>query len=130
MYPFTPQFYFIEVGYKGVYITPTCHRDVKPFQGVSGNSIYSVPNAELLLSLDVSVNEFPRENLRFVEVLGEGQFGEVHLCEASNMGRYAEEDYMMNRTMSRPVLVAVKILRIHADDRARYEIYKIIVKNI
>ena len=47
------------------------------FQGVSGNSIYSVPNAELLLSLDVTVNEFPRENLRFLEVLGEGQFGEV-----------------------------------------------------
>ena len=44
---------------------------------MSGNSIYSVPNAELLLSLDVTVNEFPRENLRFLEVLGEGQFGEV-----------------------------------------------------
>ena len=54
-----------------------------------------------------------------MEVLGEGQFGEVHLCEASNMSRYAEEDYMINQTLSRPVLVAVKILRIHADDRAR-----------
>ena len=46
-------------------------------QGVSGNNVYAVPNAELLLSIDVSVNEFPRENLRFIEVLGEGQFGEV-----------------------------------------------------
>ena len=50
-------------------------------QGVSGNSVYSIPNAELLLSIDLSIVEFPRENLRFVEVLGEGQFGEV--CVAS-----------------------------------------------
>ncbi|KAH3710765.1 hypothetical protein DPMN_070260 [Dreissena polymorpha] len=46
-------------------------------QGATGSSVYSIPNAELLLSLDLSVVEFPRENLRFVEVLGEGQFGEV-----------------------------------------------------
>ena len=46
-------------------------------QGVSGNSVYSIPNAELLLSIDLAIVEFPRENLRFVEVLGEGQFGEV-----------------------------------------------------
>lgn len=48
-------------------------------QGVSGNNVYAVPNAELLLSIDVTVNEFPRENLRFIEVLGEGQFGEVNI---------------------------------------------------
>ena len=46
-------------------------------QGVSGNNVYAVPNADLLLSIDYTVMEFPRENLRFVEVLGEGQFGEV-----------------------------------------------------
>ena len=46
---------------------------------MSGNSVYSIPNAELLLSIDLSIVEFPRENLRFVEVLGEGQFGEVIL---------------------------------------------------
>ena len=89
------------------------------FQGVSGNSIYSVPNAELLLSLDISVNEFPRENLRFLEVLGEGQFGEVHLCEASDMARFVDNDYILNRTITRPILVAVKILSLLADDRAR-----------
>ena len=44
---------------------------------MSGNSVYSIPNAELLLSIDLAIVEFPRENLRFVEVLGEGQFGEV-----------------------------------------------------
>jgi discoidin domain receptor family protein 2 len=52
---------------------------VTVLQGVSGNNVYAVPNAELLLSIDVTVNEFPRENLRFIEVLGEGQFGEVNI---------------------------------------------------
>ena len=46
-------------------------------QGVSGNNVYAVPNAELLCSIDYSVMELRREDLRFVEVLGEGQFGEV-----------------------------------------------------
>ncbi len=47
-------------------------------QGVSGNNVYSVPNAELLCSIDYTVMELRREDLRFVEVLGEGQFGEVN----------------------------------------------------
>jgi discoidin domain receptor family protein 2 len=50
---------------------------VPNIQGVSGNNVYAVPNAEMLLSLDYSVAEFPRESLSFIEVLGEGQFGEV-----------------------------------------------------
>ena len=53
------------------------YSDVLFPQGVSGNNVYAVPNVELLLSIDVSVTELPRENLRFIEVLGEGQFGEV-----------------------------------------------------
>ena len=47
-------------------------------QGVSGNNLYSVPNADhVLWKEDFSVMEFPRENLKFQEKLGEGQFGEV-----------------------------------------------------
>jgi hypothetical protein len=52
-------------------------RSIPSMQGVSGNNVYSVPNAELLCSIDYSVMEIQREDLRFVEVLGEGQFGEV-----------------------------------------------------
>lgn len=56
--------------------------NIPSLQGVSGNNVYAVPNADLLLSIDYSVMEFPRENLRFVEVLGEGQFGEVNfVCD-------------------------------------------------
>lgn len=51
--------------------------NIPSLQGVSGNNIYAVPNADLLLSIDYSVPEFPRDNLKFIEVLGEGQFGEV-----------------------------------------------------
>jgi len=45
---------------------------------------------------------------------------QVHLCEAVSMQHFVEEDYFMNRTMTRPCLVAVKILRVNAEDRARY----------
>ena len=47
------------------------------FQGVSGNSAYAAPNTDLLWKEDLAVIEFPREHLKFLEKLGEGQFGEV-----------------------------------------------------
>ena len=53
--------------------------DVPNIQGVSGNNLYSVPHSEMLWKEDFSVMEFPRENLKFVEKLGEGQFGEVRV---------------------------------------------------
>ncbi|KAK7504484.1 hypothetical protein BaRGS_00004350, partial [Batillaria attramentaria] len=99
--------------------------NIPSLQGVSGNNVYAVPNADLLLSIDYSVMEFPRENLRFVEVLGEGQFGEVHLCEAVRINEFLPDEYTMNRTLSRSsMLVAVKMLRPTADDRARADFHK------
>ena len=47
-------------------------------QGFSGNSLYAVPNnLDLLWQEELNVMELPRENLQFVEKIGEGQFGEV-----------------------------------------------------
>lgn len=47
-------------------------------QGVSGNNVYAVPgNLDFLWAEDLSVMEFPRDKLKFVQKLGEGQFGEV-----------------------------------------------------
>ena len=46
-------------------------------QGLIGNSVYAVPSNTDLLWREDAVNEFPREKLKFVEKLGEGQFGEV-----------------------------------------------------
>ncbi|ESO96071.1 hypothetical protein LOTGIDRAFT_116145 [Lottia gigantea] len=99
-------------------------QNVSSLQGVSGNNVYAVPNADLLLTIDYSVMEFPRENLRFLEVLGEGQFGEVHLCEAVRINELLNDDYLTNRTLSRSMLVAVKMLRPNADDRARSDFHK------
>ncbi|XP_052219449.1 discoidin domain-containing receptor 2-like isoform X4 [Dreissena polymorpha] len=110
--------------YAAADIVSTQVPNIPSLQGVSGNNVYAVPNEELLLSIEVSVNEFPRANLRFIEVLGQGQFGEVHLCDAVNMSHFVEEDFIMNRTLSRPCLVAVKILRTNAEDRARADFLK------
>lgn len=55
--------------------------NIPSLQGVSGNNVYAVPNSDLLVSsVDCALVEFPRRNLRFVEVLGEGEFGEVCKC--------------------------------------------------
>ena len=45
-------------------------------QGMTGNSMY-VTNSDLPCKEELPVREFPREKLRFVEKLGEGQYGEV-----------------------------------------------------
>ncbi|XP_059166256.1 discoidin domain-containing receptor 2-like isoform X2 [Physella acuta] len=98
---------------------------VPSMQGVSGNNVYAVPNAELLCSIDYTVMELRREDLRFVEVLGEGQFGEVHLCEALHGEELMVDEYMLNRTLPcAPLLVAVKMLRPNADERARADFHK------
>ena len=46
-------------------------------QGVSGNNVYSSPRNLDLVDNELDVIEFPRENLCFIERLGEGLFGEV-----------------------------------------------------
>ena len=54
----------------------------------------------------VNLNELPRNNLEFVEKLGEGEFGEVHLCRLID-------------AISGRRLVAVKSLRIGCNEGAR-----------
>ena len=73
----------------------SCVRNVS-LQGASGNSVYSTPcNMDTLWTEDFSVMEFPRENLRFVEKLGEGQFGEVR--DARNNHTVSDSVSHMNR---------------------------------
>ncbi|XP_064648959.1 discoidin domain-containing receptor 2-like isoform X3 [Lineus longissimus] len=97
-------------------------------QGVSGSNVYAVPNPDLLHGApetnDQCVIEFPRENLKFIEKLGEGQFGEVHLCEAQRIIEYLGDDFLVNRTASRSLLVAVKMLRKGASNQARLDFQK------
>lgn len=78
---------------------------VPNIQGVSGNTVYSVPSLDLStssanssgddsgsvsnctlrnsphLSTTTQVREVPRHRVRILEKIGEGQYGEVHLAE-------------------------------------------------
>lgn len=53
-------------------------------QGACGNSTLGAPNMELLRE-DVEVYEFPKEQLKVLERIGEGQFGEILLCEPEGL---------------------------------------------
>lgn len=88
--------------------------DIVSLQGVTGSNMYAVPalTVDSLTRKDISAAEFPRQRLLFREKLGEGQFGEVHLCEAEGLDS------------SRSVLVAVKQLRADATSQARNDFLK------
>ncbi|CAL8278424.1 unnamed protein product [Lota lota] len=92
---------------------------------VSTSSCSSIAAFSLLASREVPVREFPRDRLSFREKLGEGQFGEVHLCEAEGMQDFLDEDASIERSHGgSPLLVAVKTLREDANKNARNDFLK------
>ncbi|NXU82831.1 DDR2 protein, partial [Xiphorhynchus elegans] len=103
--------------------------DIVNLQGVTGGNTYSVPalTMDLLSGKDVAVEEFPRKLLTFKEKLGEGQFGEVHLCEVEGMEKFTGKDFALEglgSSSDHPVLVAVKMLRADANKNARNDFLK------
>nr|XP_042717265.1 discoidin domain-containing receptor 2 isoform X3 [Chrysemys picta bellii] len=100
--------------------------DIVNLQGVTGSNTYSVPaiTMDLLSGKDVAVEEFPRKLLTFKEKLGEGQFGEVHLCEVEGMEKFMDKDFALDVSSNQPVLVAVKMLRADANKNARNDFLK------
>ncbi|XP_028940326.1 discoidin domain-containing receptor 2, partial [Antrostomus carolinensis] len=103
--------------------------DIVNLQGVTGGNTYSVPalTMDLLSGKDVAVEEFPRKLLTFKEKLGEGQFGEVHLCEVEGMEKFMGKDFALeglDTSSNHPVLVAVKMLRADANKNARNDFLK------
>ncbi|XP_037114868.1 discoidin domain-containing receptor 2 [Syngnathus acus] len=108
--------------------------DIVRLQGVTGSNMYAVPalTVDSLTRKDISASEFPRQQLIFREKLGEGQFGEVHLCEAQGLagflGEEEEEDDeggAAGRDQNgRATLVAVKQLRADATSQARNDFLK------
>ncbi|XP_064188070.1 discoidin domain-containing receptor 2-like isoform X1 [Anguilla rostrata] len=100
--------------------------DIVNLQGVTGSNTYAVPaiTMDLLSGKDVAVEEFPRKLLTFKEKLGEGQFGEVHLCEAEGMQDFMDDDDFSFESDSQPILVAVKMLRADANKNARNDFLK------
>ncbi|KAK2535499.1 discoidin domain-containing receptor 2 [Columba guinea] len=93
--------------------------DIVHLQGVTGNNMYAVPalTVDSLTKKDISVGEFPRQQLRLKEKLGEGQFGEVHLCEADGLLEFL--GVSSTEFTHQPVLVAVKMLRSDVNKTAR-----------
>ncbi|XP_036454084.1 discoidin domain-containing receptor 2 [Colossoma macropomum] len=100
--------------------------DIVNLQGVTGSNMYAVPavTVDSLTRKDISVAEFPRERLIFREKLGEGQFGEVHLCEAEGLVEFLGEGAPLPEQDGRAVLVAVKQLRADATSNARNDFLK------
>jgi discoidin domain receptor family protein 2 len=63
--------------------------------------------------------EFPRSNLKFVEMLGEGQFGEVFLCETFFAPVDCSDTSANGSDTFGCKMVAVKVLRRDADSATR-----------
>ncbi|XP_056275368.1 discoidin domain-containing receptor 2 isoform X2 [Pseudoliparis swirei] len=100
--------------------------DIVRLQGVTGSNMYAVPalTVDSLTRKDISAAEFPRQQLIFREKLGEGQFGEVHLCEAEGLPEFLGEGSPLPDRDERSVLVAVKQLRADAAGQARNDFLK------
>ncbi|KAL3980539.1 amyloid-like protein 1 [Sarotherodon galilaeus] len=100
--------------------------DIVSLQGVSGNNTYAVPAlASSSPGADAApLPELPRQCLIFKEKLGEGQFGEVHLCEIESPQDLPTLEFPFNVRKGRPLLVAVKILRPDASKNARNDFLK------
>ncbi|KAM9483498.1 discoidin domain-containing receptor 2 isoform 1-T1 [Clarias gariepinus] len=100
--------------------------DIVNLQGVTGGNTYAVPavTMDLLSGKDIPIEEFPRKLLTFKEKLGEGQFGEVHLCEAEDMEEFMDKDFSFDVSENQTVLVAVKMLRADANKNARNDFLK------
>ncbi|XP_031432222.1 epithelial discoidin domain-containing receptor 1 isoform X3 [Clupea harengus] len=97
--------------------------DIVCLQGVSGNNTYAVPALSSPPDCP-ALPELPRHCLLFKEKLGEGQFGEVHLCEIENPSDLPNLEFPFNVRKGRPLLVAVKILRPDASKNARNDFLK------
>ncbi|KAK7158777.1 hypothetical protein R3I94_005192 [Phoxinus phoxinus] len=99
--------------------------DIVAQQETTGAHSYRVTVVNMPLSpgRDGALEEFPRERLTFKEKLGEGQFGEVHLCEAEGMQEFMK-DHCGDISDDEPMLVAVKTLREDANKNARNDFLK------
>lgn len=84
-----------------------------PYQAVTGSSYYADPGL-FTHKGPVNVPEFPRDKLRFVEKIGEGQFGEVHICEVENLCSLVD-DAKKSTAFFGTSKVAVKLLRCGQD---------------
>ncbi|XP_028832367.1 discoidin domain-containing receptor 2 isoform X2 [Denticeps clupeoides] len=98
--------------------------DIVNQHSAATRSSYSVAAVNMAVppGREGALEEFPREQLTFKQKLGEGQFGEVHLCEAVGIQEFLKEDF--GGSEGKPLLVAVKTLREDANKNARNDFLK------
>ncbi|CAN8178030.1 unnamed protein product [Coccothraustes coccothraustes] len=109
--------------------TPTCTGEAEVGAGayaeadVTGGSAYALAGPAHSPTHGPALPAFPRDRLRFREKLGEGQFGEVLLCEViapHTLGLAPPPISSPTPPVAeRPLLVAVKVLRPDASKNAR-----------
>ncbi|XP_076847252.1 LOW QUALITY PROTEIN: epithelial discoidin domain-containing receptor 1 [Brachyhypopomus gauderio] len=116
--------HYAEASGGGASVPHYAEADIISLQGVSGNNTYAVPALSATPTDCLPLPELPRERLIFKEKLGEGQFGEVHLCEIENPQDLPNLEFPFNVRKGRPLLVAVKILRPDASKNARNDFLK------
>ena len=89
-----------------------------PYKSILSSSIYAEPDKPLPKGL---IREIPRSQLKFREIIGVGQFGEVHICEASGLCEiYGEVGHTSSWGLPDTSLVAVKVLK-STDDRVEHD---------
>ena len=94
-----------------------------PYQAVTVSSFYADPNV-ISHSGSINIPEFPRSKLRFLEQIGEGQFGEVHICEVENLAEIVEDAKRYSTALIGVTKVAVKLLKAGQDSSVREEFMK------
>ena len=94
-----------------------------PYSAVTGSSLYADPNATKERA-SVEIRQFPRNRLRFVEEIGAGQFGEVHICEVDNFQEVFGNDPHVNWYVPGTIKVAVKTLKAGVDKTVEVEFMK------
>ncbi|XP_065067872.1 discoidin domain-containing receptor 2-like isoform X2 [Rhopilema esculentum] len=95
-----------------------------PYQTVTGSSLYADPDVEPQRK-SIEIRKFPRDRLRFLEKIGTGQFGEVHICEVESLGNIVGSQVgHCSWVMSGTIKVAVKLLKAGVDKNIEKEFMK------
>lgn len=141
-----PQAYLIpkcyhDVDATGLHVAPTYPSYVSPYATVDIISIphvmqkrkgeedddwglrdryHSMPNTGQQKTQAMPLNEIPKENLKFLKSLGEGNSGEFYLCEMIQQRTSTQTGTMSScSAVDRSTLVAVKVASENASDQAR-----------
>lgn len=99
-----------------------------PYQSVTASSIYADPGyadpGVISSSVSVKIREFPRNKLNLLEKIGEGQFGEVHICAVDDLALIVVGDEKFTSIDTGTNKVAVKMMKSGLDGSAEEEFMK------